>query len=285
MNKIQFRDGQKLQNIMPASILHPLDESYYTASHLAFRQATNQQEKIIAWFARNAQILATHDPMSILSIGSGTGILDKKLIPLFQQLVSQIRYIGIDPNEEECVLFEEHTKILCSKSVHISVYATKLEDYETEQRFDLALMVHAVYYFPNPLIPILTLYNLLKPKGKGVIIVAPDNALSSFFKKALHSMWGYQPCLSPTVESILLERKIPYDKHSVRAQVNVTECLTQRGEVEDQLLSFILHSNTRKMPTSNKRELIDYLASMSYKEDGNLYIPHAADIYIVNKTP
>ena len=68
---------------MPNSILHNLDESDYIASHLVFRQASNQQEKMIEWFAKNALTLATHDPLNVLSIGSGTGMLDKQLIPLF----------------------------------------------------------------------------------------------------------------------------------------------------------------------------------------------------------
>jgi len=259
MNDSPFRYVQGFSNIMPASMRHSLEESYYTASHIVFEQASNQQKKI-------------------------TGILDKKLIPLFQPLVSQIHYVGIDPNQEACILFEENVSSLQTQNVSISAHVTQLENYETEQRFDLTLMVHVLYYFSNPYLPILTSYNLLKPKGKAVIVVALDDALNSFFKEVWRSMCGYQPCLSPTVESILLEREISYEKYSILAQINVTECFIQGSEVGEQLLSFIFHSDIRKMPASNKRELTDYLVSMSYQENGKLYVPHPADIYIMEKT-
>ncbi len=188
MNNSQFRYAQGFSNIMPASMLHTLEESYYTVSHIVFEQASNQQKKIIEWFAKNASTLAIHDRLRILSIGSGTGILDKKLIPLFQPLVSQIHYVGIDPNNEACTLFEENVSSLHTQNVSISTHVTQLESYETDQLFDLTLMVHVLYYFSDPYLPILTSYNLLKPKGKAVIVVALDDALNSFFKEAWHGV-------------------------------------------------------------------------------------------------
>lgn len=128
MNDSPFRYVQGFSNIMPASMRHSLEESYYTASHIVFEQASNQQKKIIEWFAKNALTLAIHDPLRILSIGSGPGILDKKLIPLFQPLVSQIHYVGIDPNQEACILFEENVSSLQTQNVSISAHVTQLEN-------------------------------------------------------------------------------------------------------------------------------------------------------------
>jgi len=171
---------------------------------------------------------------------------------------------------------------LHNKNARISVHTTTLEDYETEQHFDLTLMVHVIYYFPDPNIPILTSYNLLKsPHGKGVIIVSPDTAVNFFYKEALQSR-GYQLCLSPTVENILSEREIPYDKHSLPAQLEVTDCFVQGSEVGEKLLSFILQFYPRRMQVSHKRRVVDYLASVSYIKNGKRYIPHPTDIYILN---
>lgn len=270
---------------MSTPIVYPLEESYFTSSYLTYVQANNQWENLFKWFSKNAPTLAIHNPMRILSIGSGTGFLDKRLIPLFQSHVSQIHYVGIDPSKSQCTIFEEHAKALRSKNINISIHAKLLESYKTDQQFDLVLMVHVLYHFPNPEIPILTSYNLLTQNGKGVIVIGPpDNEFSLFTCKLLPSTREYQPCVNPTVESILYEKKIPYEKKSISAQIDVTECFIQGSELGEQLLSFMLHSDTRKMPISQKREMTDYLASMSYMENGKRYISNPADIYIMEKT-
>ncbi|RKZ50420.1 MAG: hypothetical protein DRR08_30300 [Candidatus Parabeggiatoa sp. nov. 2] len=195
-------------NIMSTPMLYPLEKSYFSASYSTFVQATNHWENLFEWFTKKALALAIHNPLSVLSVGSGTGILDKRLIPLFQSQVSQIRYVGIDPSEPRCAIFEEHAKALRSENVSISIQATQFESYETDQQFYLVLMVHALYHFPSPEIPILTSYNLLTQKGKGVIVIAPpDNEFSLFPCKLYPSTREYQPCVNPTVESILCEKK------------------------------------------------------------------------------
>jgi hypothetical protein len=78
-------------------------------------------------------------------------------------------------------------------------------------------------------------------------------------------------------------KKFLYEKHSISAQINVTECFIQGSELGEQLLSFILHSDTRKLPISQRREMTEYLASMTYQKNGKRYVSNPAYIYIMEK--
>lgn len=70
----------------------------------------------------------------------------------------------------------------------IKIFGGAIEDYPTEQRFDLALMIMTIEHLHAPLKTLRATLQLLKPGGK--LIVVSDNTGSPDFKIAGSRYWG-----------------------------------------------------------------------------------------------
>lgn len=259
--------------------LKPLDDASYLTNHLAFRKASNQQSLMLDWFRQHEQELIKdkHD-LSVLSVGSGTGILDYPLAEMLVKDVDHVNYWGLDPNTEECKLFEKNMSKISSANLDVHVEAGKLEDFHTTTRYHLIHFIHVMYYFQDAWQSVKAALDNLEANGKIIIFVAPDNQLSSFFKTSITQLFGHVPCLSPDLENILQQHQVSYEKERITATLDVTDCFNG-SDIGDQLLSFIVHADISNVPATQVDALHETLKSITSDKDGRFVINHEVDVF------
>ena len=97
--------------------------------------------------------------MKVLDIGCGAGAIGIYLKETFSCTVA-----GIEPNPDAAKN--------ASKS-GLKVANCKLNDYDTNERFDIIILIHVIEHLDYPLEDLNKVYNMLKPKGK-VVIACPN---------------------------------------------------------------------------------------------------------------
>lgn len=249
----------------------PLSEARFLATHVAFETSSDQQSQILAHLGRFVE----RAPSSVLSIGCGSGILDA---PLAQRLRAggPLRYVGLDPNPVECGAFRER---LASLDVQDEVVVGPLETFETPERFDLVLLIHTHYYFPDVPRGLEQAARKVAPGGHLVIAAAPRAELNQLAE----AFWPHPGedglWFSADIARYLSDREIDVEPIRIDGRLDVTSCFedTDQGEA---IRDFIVQAETRHLPPSVVEEIDRELRGMARLEpDDRWTVPHPVDLY------
>ncbi|MCD6565599.1 MAG: class I SAM-dependent methyltransferase [Bacteroidales bacterium] len=106
----------------------------------------------------------------ILDVGCGTGIIGSHLADFAE-------VVGIEPNASAAQL---------ARDKGLQVVTGTLNDFNSQEQFDLVLLSHVLEHLPDPLADIQHIHQILKPKGKLIIAVPNVNALE---RKIFNKYW------------------------------------------------------------------------------------------------
>lgn len=176
-------DCHSLQN--QKLVAPPLDDEFYAESYELRKAASTMTVAAIEWFRNHVTELLegnyspSHqdDTLSILSIGSGEGDIDleiiQSLIPRLNPRRKQLKYVALEPNPIHRDRFLQRLdEASLGQNVEVSVRDEYFEPgrFEKEQKYDLVLLTHVLYYFDKPYQAIQSAVNQTKDGGKVVIV-------------------------------------------------------------------------------------------------------------------
>ena len=247
-----------------------------------FEQSSNQQQLILAWLK---DLISSHyaslEPLKILSVGCGSGILDNPLIRSIAATSKRVEYTGVDPNAIACRRFRENFENQGLSNVQLDLREQDIESLTSTDRFDMIHVVHSLYYFDDPANTLDRLLRLLAPEGRVVIVQAPEAELNQLAK----CFWTHHEengiWFSDRLADHLSRQRLAFSRHRIDGEVDVSRCFfadCPRGEM---MLDFITQSDCQQLDDDIVQLSLDFLRSISRPENGRLLVAHPADAFVI----
>ena len=279
-NKIIGSIDQAVTNL--TQIL-PLNNSYYAQCLEIFEANSDQRLGLLGWLEANIVAKMSQGANAILSVGCGTGAFDECILRYARQRMKQVTYLGIEPNEISAAEFSQTMGKQASNQVGVSVLLQKFEEQVFENKFDLILFVHSIYYLENRNDAIDAALKALKPGGELVIVIAPDEELN----KIANLMWQRQmeqkSWFSDDVRAHFDARGLDYSEARVSANLNAKGCFGESTEVGRNIVDFIVQTQTDQLPTGLRNDIFDFLISITEGQGTTKCLPHPVDIFRCKK--
>lgn len=261
----------------------PLLGERFDAAHEAFERSSSQQSQILACLRELALTASPpSDPMRILSVGPGNGMLDLPLIASLADAGIAAAYVGVDPNPVACRRFIEGAETLNPSGVSLSVQECNVDDLADDEGFDLIHAVHSLYYVPDPPETIGRLLRRLRPGGRLVIFQAPRGELNELSECFWRIDKGSQVWFSDRLESWLAPSGQPFEKQRIDARLDVTSAINLDDPHGQLVLDFILHTASSDLGASVLELGIEYLRAISQRDDDRWLAPHPVDAFVVS---
>ena len=282
----------RLQTTLDGFEPNPLSHQRFDQSHEWFESQSNQQDQILAWLRRvgSSRIDCQHqeETFRVLSIGCGSGILDRPLIEKWTKSAKandatrEIDYIGIDPNPIACQRFRDEFEKMGLDSVDLSVMEETVESYRSSGSFDLTHVVHSLYYFDDPAESIRALMDRVADDGELVIFQAPKaelNLLADCFwqEHTNDPIW-----FSGELDDHLRSAGISFQRNRIDAEVNMTACFDEDSSEGKLTLDFLVQSDCETLPTEVRASVLDYLRAISRDERQQVFAPHPVDVFTLS---
>lgn len=264
--------------------LHFEDRGYMDA-HIAFRkECTNQGALMLEYLTQiiSAQLRTKQGPSHMLSVGSGTGLMDAPLLAAIRQQ-HEVSYLGIEPNTHEVymahTLFTQH----CGSTDQINFHNGIIETMPMEPRpdADVAIAVHVTYYSADvkPMIS-RTLECLQARSGTLYMCVSRTGGPMQLFSDAVARLHGYRPYLSEDVLGLLTELDCDVSTHSLEATIDIARFLNAPDHANTKrFLDFWMHADVGSLSTNMRSMLLDKLTRHSQRsEEGAIRLSHMVEV-------
>ena len=237
----------------------PLEGQRYADCLQTYEAASNQRELIRDWFTDHAIPQLPIDRASILSIGCGAGDLDVKILAAGKEQAVNISYVGLEPDSQQCERFIARMKNENDPNTQIEVHNTVFEQFTEQRHFDLALMVHSIYYMDDPERSIDNALKLVNESGRLVILIASNDTLnelsSSFWKMENGGSTWFSEDLSKHLE----QRGVPFERTRIEATLDITSCYEPDSEQGGRIADFIAQAPTEALPPHLRQMIFSYL--------------------------
>ena len=263
-----------------------LSHKRFDETHELFERSSNQQQLILEWLSDLIQSCCPRmDPVRILSVGCGSGILDNPLIKSIATTSERVEYTGVDPNAVACRRFQDEFDDQELPNVQLDMREENIETLTSTNLFDIILVVHSLYYFDDPADTLDGLLRLLAPDGRVVIVHAPEAELNQLAKcfwthHEKNGIW-FSDCLADH----LSRHRIAFSRQRIDGEVDVARCFEADCPRGEMLLDFITQSDCRQLDDDIVQLCRSYLRSISRPENGSLLVAHPADAFVIERPP
>ncbi len=195
----------------------------------------------------------------ILDVGCSWGSTSFKIIEALNKFGLNYEYYGLDPFEEQLVIFKE---LAAKKNItNLQLINGTLEDYNSSRDFDLVFTSHSLYYVNDIKVSLEKLLEL----GKVVIIVHQGkdginlihNEFKDFLKQRPYINLTYQDILN-TINSLNYENKYNIEVSEQIGLVNVAHCKDENSEQGRALISFFLEHDYQNIPEKTRKDIHNY---------------------------
>lgn len=261
---------------------HKLSNKRFDETHELFEQSSNQQQLILRWLE---DLVRSHDanfnPLRILSVGCGSGILDIPLISSLATNSTRIEYTGVDPNPIACQRFQDEFENQELPNVQLDLLEQDVESLTSSDRFHIIHVVHSLYYFKDPAHTLEVLLSMLAPGGRVAVIQAPEAELNQLSK----CFWMHHEengiWFSDRLAAHLSRRRLAYSIHRIDGEVNVARCFEADCPLGEMMLDFITQSSCQQLDDKILQRCLSYLRCISRPNNGNLLVAHPADAFVI----
>ncbi|RQH45678.1 class I SAM-dependent methyltransferase [Okeania hirsuta] len=272
----------------PKLKLVKLNEQEYMEGLIAYRSQQNEQEMIIDATVQSIQkYKSSQESYTILSIGCGSGLLEKPFLTKLLELNKSIHFVGIDPKKAECLITQEWCQKLSTFTPNkfgFEIHPVSLEEFKPLQTFDIILLIHSFYYFPKIESSVNKVYELMGAEGMTIIAIAVKTKLNEPYHYISQRLYQRPRFFSEDLYQFFSEQKIPFSQEIIEFSVNITKCFQKDSQLGKHLLDFIVGANTTYFSPSQLQVLLDYLSSNSQKlEGGEIMIPNSVSFYYFQK--
>ena len=198
--------------------------------------------------------------IDVMSVGAGIGWLEDEIIRHPNLKINSI--LAIEPNQK-------HAEKLKEKSLNWKYTTSNIdtsyfsENYDTEMRFDVILMVHSIYYLENPTDAIIKLKSFLKDGGQVMIDVRGEKSgfelvkcMQEYLKIPTSTcIYGSLYHAGMLIED-LKENDIKYQKQEYMASIDVSEFIERKPTpFSNDCVSFLLHTRYENLDKELQEEI------------------------------
>lgn len=260
----------------------PLEGERYATCLTTYEAASNQRERILAWFTGAVVPELTTERATVLSVGCGAGELDRKLLAAGAEIASEVSYVGIEPDARQCESFTACMGFEDDESVVIEAHNTSFEDFPGRRRFDVVLLVHSLYYMDDPRGAIEKALGLVRDGGSLVILIASNDRLnelsSCFWELTSEGATWFSEDLSEHLEGL----ELPFERKRIEATLDVTACCEPGSERGIRIADFLAQVSTRELPQPLREMIFAYIDEASHRADGRRWLPHNVDAFTIS---
>ncbi|MEM6925280.1 MAG: class I SAM-dependent methyltransferase [Myxococcota bacterium] len=264
--------------------LVPLDESRFLETHVLYEGRSDQQRRIIDWFAQ--RIDPPRGTYRVLSVGCGSGILDVPVAASLAQSVGELDYVGVDPNQVECDAFvRRFEQAELPQTAELTVAASTFEAFTDARGFDLVHLVHCMYYLPDPASALRRARSFLRPGGQLVLVHAPCEALNDLAIRFYDKGYGRPTLFADDCAALMDGLEWAYDRSRIEARVDVTPLVGGDPEVALALRDFIVQFDSLQLAPELQSLVDRYLALISAPSpEGPVFIDHPVDVFVIGES-
>lgn len=275
--------GRLDRAMVGSSDLVPLPDARYLETHGIYEGRSDQQRLIIQWLAD--QVIPTLQPegsYQVLSVGCGSGILDVSIAKRLLKQITDLHYVGVDPNRIECEAFEQQFSDASLDRTQVEVAPTTFEDFEAACRFDMVHFVHSLYYMPEPMEALEKARKLLAPEGRLIFFHAPREALNDLTVRFWDKQSGRPTLFAEDLAKTLDAWGWNYERERVDARLEVTPLADADSSIGLALRDFIVQFDSTHLPEPVLELVGRYLDLISVEERGQTHIAHPVDVFVIN---
>ncbi len=262
--------------------LVPLGGQRFRDTHDIYEGRSDQQPRIIRWFAERLTPVASGHPFRVLSVGCGSGLLDFPVASRLAEQVDDVHYVGIDPNAAQCAAFARRFDEAGLAGVRVDVLAGCFEDVDVTHGFDIVHFVHCLYYMPDPMSALSRARGLLAPGGRLVVFQAPCEALNDLATRFYDKQYARPTLFAEDLASTLDARGWRYERGRIDARVDVTPFVDGDPVLGLALRDFIIQVDGVRLPAQVSALVDDYLHSVAVHRDGRSHIAHPVDYFVID---
>ncbi len=264
--------------------ISPLEGERYAACLETYEAASNQRERILAWFKDEVAPELATDHAQILSVGCGAGVLDKELLAAGSKHASTVSYVGLEPNARQCERFVSRMGLNNDLDIRVEGHNVGFEAFNDKRRFDLVLMVHSFYYLADPVLALENALRLVNDEGCIAILIASNDTLnelsSSFWKRGNDRQTWFSEDLSEHLERV----GVPFKFKRIEATLDVTACCETDSERGIRIADFLAQVPTGELPKPLRRMIFNYLEVTSQNDGKRCWLPHNVDAFTIRNS-
>jgi len=205
----------------------------------AWLKYSNERDVLEKVFRKKINDWCTKSKLSILDIGCGTGSAALRIFKILNEKGVAYEYTGIDPYKDQLERFKESIFYHHLPQKNIELIVSKIEDFQTNKKYDLAVVVHSLYYVDDLERVIKKIFSL----ADKLVIVHHGKYGINEVHQAFHSLVRKGPNIIGTYEKIariLDSLKIPYNLEIYDTYVDVSSCKDPKNEDGRKLIKFFL---------------------------------------------
>jgi len=270
-----------LQELECLDHLGSLEGERYASCLATYEAASNQRDRILDWFTDNVVPELSSKRARVLSVGCGAGDLDKELLAAGAEHATAISYVGLEPDPRQCERFVSRMGFENDHSVAVETHNLCFEDFDAEQRFDLVLMVHSLYYMENPQQAFEKALSLVNDEGLLTILIASNDSLnelaSSFWELKNERPTWFSEDLSEHLE----DSGVPFERRRIEGRLDVTACCEPGSARGIRIVDFLAQVPTGELPERLRRMIFRYLEVASNRDGGRRWLPHNVDAFTI----
>lgn len=213
------------------------DESVYAEASIfdAWLSNADERDRFSKFFEEKFDLWATKSPLSIIDIGCGSGASGLRIMDILGKASVGYEYTGLEPFEDQLKSFK--AKLNNNKDVRFEI--TTLEDFEAKDKYDMAFVVHSLYYVPDMLDAVKKIHSF---SNKAAIVHQGYRGIneihqrfSDYVKKGPHVI---STC--DDIARCLDISGIDYEFNSFESKVNVKSIKEEGNETGKKLIQFFL---------------------------------------------
>ncbi|WP_414588170.1 class I SAM-dependent methyltransferase [Scytonema sp. PCC 10023] len=237
------------------------------------------------------QYLQPHPPqVAVLSVGAGPGDFDMQVIrTLKQQLPKELtlRYVAVEPNHLHRQRYEQKMSVPEFADVDLKVHREKIEQFQTDEKFDIIHYTHSMYYMPGHEKQLLQQgMEMLKDDGFLILTLVTSDALifDTIFKYAALTGQGFAEMLQmEKMQMMVDELGLSYELVSYSEYVDVKLCFEENSTAGKALLDFFCQADSSELRGEQRAEVLHILASNVTEQDGRKLVPEPTATMIIPK--
>lgn len=159
------------------------DPDSYARGHALFEARSDQRTRIVSWLGDRLSRRAGDAHLSVLSVGCGDGTVDRALAAraCAEAAPEAARsWTGVDPHSPGVASFVAGLEGLGQEQLAVRGHVGTFDSLLTgpDERFDVVVFVHSLYYVPDLDAALGRALDLLAPGGELLVLHAPLGALN-----------------------------------------------------------------------------------------------------------
>jgi len=263
----------------------PLEGERYAACLETYEAASNQRERILAWFKDNVIPALSRERAWILSVGCGAGDLDKEILAAGAEHASAVAYFGLEPNARQCERFISRMGFENNRNIRVEAHNIGFDAFNENRRFDLVLMVHSLYYMADPKLALENALGLVNDEGRLAVLIASNDTLNELAS----SFWGLEnerlTWFSEDLSEHLDKVGVPFECKRIEATLDVTACCEPDSERGIRIADFLAQVPTGQLPERLRHMIFNYVDETSHRDGEKRWLPHNVDAFTIESKP